>query len=1005
MSHMSKHNSPTLLPKSVREEEESTKISMQRLSQFLDQYVAGKSQGKDASLCGMGDNFKGRWLIPDEKYPAFLDVLHEYLFEARGRPVNFVEQPRLDKPKPILIDLDFKFNGDTALTHRFKKTHVNQFVKCVSDSLSEMFDVDSYESLRFFVSLRPQAYQDMKNKNVKDGIHIQCPDIALTNEKQKVLRLMLLEKEAIKSSFNDIGYVNNVDDIYDESMVRKQGWFFYGESKPNIPPYELKYVFSYNPEKKSIEEEKISDFTPRELMELLSVRYNILEDDNEVRPTMKKVFSKYSSPIPFQAPSLPSLQLPASSASLALQTQEKKSQLPGVYIPENYDAEEVELAKKIVMECLSEARADNYKTWMEVGWCLSNIEPNTEEMFNVWVDFSMKSGKASGTDWGRYKREWFRGFSRNTPGAKLTMKSLHYWARDDNPEKYKSLIEVDHVRFVQNRVDDTHFHIALLLKRMYKTSFCASLESRKTEWYVFDERLHTWRHTNQGMELQAKLSVEVADLIVRARLRLKKKGYEDHCEKQNIKNDNKAQGGGWEGEGGEDWFKKWSNTIDGERFQMLIKVEKHLYTQEFKSSVMRAAVELFHEEDFQNRLNMNPYLFACKNGVIDLRNQIHDRDTGKTRIGVVFRDGKPDDYMSFLAGRNYPDSEPLEYHAYDPEDPKQMELMDFLTKIFPKKDLRDYVIRLMASCLEANNREQCYYTFVGVGGNGKSKLVDLMRYTFGDYCSSLSATALTRKRPDSGDANPDIIAIKNKRFIYLQEPDDREPLNTSRMKQFSGEDVVEARGLFEDQQRFRITGKLFMMCNRLPPIHAMDRGTWRRIRVLLFGSKFVDPSDPELRNKKSNVFLRDNDLDAKLREWRESWLGLLVHIYEKEYIVSGLEPIPSVVMEESNKYKESFDQYGKFKAERMFDFRDSRNGLVEYGNEQVTLKDVSQAYSNWLRQNEGTLTGQKLKKDELQKRLEEDFGNLDNGVFKRVVVFFDDEGKNEFIESRKEEAN
>jgi hypothetical protein len=310
----------------------------------------------------------------------------------------------------------------------------------------------------------------------------------------------------------------------------------------------------------------------------------------------------------------------------------------------------------------------------------------------------------------------------------------------------------------------------------------------------------------------------------------------------------------------------------------------------------------------------------------------------------------------------------------------------------------------MASCLEGNNKEQCYYTFIGVGGNGKSKVVDLMRYTFGDYCSSLAATALTRKRPESGAANPDIIAIKNKRFIYLQEPDDREPLNTSRMKQFSGEDVVEARGLFEDQQRFRITGKLFMMCNRLPPIHAMDRGTWRRIRVLLFGSKFVEDSDPELKAGRPNVFRRDNDLDTKLRQWREVWLGLLVHVYETEYLVRGLEPIPKMVLEESNKYKESFDQYGKFKAERMVDFRDVRAGLQEYGNEQSTLKDVSMAYSNWVRQNEGTLSGKKLSKQELQNRLEEDFGNLDNGIFKRCVVFFDEDGRAEFLAERAEET-
>jgi P4 family phage/plasmid primase-like protien len=388
---------------------------------------------------------------------------------------------------------------------------------------------------------------------------------------------------------------------------------------------------------------------------------------------------------------------------------------------------------------------------------------------------------------------------------------------------------------------------------------------------------------------------------------------------------------------------------------------------------------------------------------LELRAEVRDPDTGVVKEKVVFRPGKPDDSISFLAGRNYPDTEPLEYVEYDAQDPQQHELMEFLKKIFPNEELLKYYLRLMASCLEGANREQCYYTFIGVGGNGKSKVVDLMRYTFGDYCSSLQATALTRKRPESGAANPDIISIKNKRFIYLQEPDDKEPLNTSRMKQFSGEDVVEARALYEDQQRFRITGKLFMMCNRLPPITSMDRGTWRRIRVIPFGSKFVDAADPELKSKRSNVFLRDNKLDEKLRIWREAWLGLLVHIFETEYLVSGLDPIPQLVLEESGKYRDNFDQYGKFKAERMVDFRDPRLGLEEYGDEKVSLKELQNAYTTWTKQNEGTLTGKRLSKQELQNRLEEEFGAMESGYFKRIQVFFDDDLKTEFEASRRSE--
>ena len=127
--------------------------------------------------------------------------------------------------------------------------------------------------------------------------------------------------------------------------------------------------------------------------------------------------------------------------------------------------------------------------------------------------------------------------------------------------------------------------------------------------------------------------------------------------------------------------------------------------------------------------------------------------------------------------------------------------------------------------------------------------------TLGDYQTSLQSTVLTRKRPESGAANPDIMAAKCRRFIYLQEPDDKEPINTSRMKQFSGEDMVEARALYGDQEKFVIMGKLIMMCNKLPPVTTMDRGTWRRIRVLPFVSKFVLPDHPEYIAGRPNVFL------------------------------------------------------------------------------------------------------------------------------------------------------
>lgn len=216
----------------------------------------------------------------------------------------------------------------------------------------------------------------------------------------------------------------------------------------------------------------------------------------------------------------------------------------------------------------------------------------------------------------------------------------------------------------------------------------------------------------------------------------------------------------------------------------------------------------------------------------------------------------------------------------------------------------------------------------------------------------------------------------------MQEPDDREPLNTSRMKQFSGEDAVEARGLYAEQERFKVSGKLFMMCNNLPAINSMDRGTWRRVRLIPFESKFVNPGDKELGQP--NVFLKDMNLNSKLKRWRESFFALLIHIYVTQYAISDngtLEPAPEVVASESLKYREAFDSYAKFRYGRMRVDRDSE--------ERSTINDIWRAYRYWYEAVGGA--GKKLTMAELLRRLEDEFGKPKEGKYYSGVFVFDTE--------------
>jgi P4 family phage/plasmid primase-like protien len=904
----------------------------------------------DATVTAMGKELQGKWLITDEDYPRFLDLLHDYLFVKNARPLSLVEQPRLNSHKPLLLDLDFRYSSDTPINRTFTLENINNFVKDVVKGLEHFFGLDDYEDgIRFFVTLRPAPYQEMGKKERKDGVHIECPDICLSNEKQKALRLWLLARKSVTKSFIDTGYINKDEDVYDESMTRKQGWIFFGETKPNIPRYELVTIINYMPANSEYSNEDVKKYSARQLMEILSVRYNLVDDGNVVREeTSSEYHALLNPPVSFQKPAeVPDTAVPANvmeNNTLAI--------LRDMIVPSGYNEEEKSIIRKLTLECLSQERADNRDTWMRVGWCLHNIDYG-EDMFNLWMEFSAKSPKFSQNTIQALRHDWFSNMRKVGDGARLTEMSLRKWARDDNPEKYKEIVDSDVLTFILSGIDATHFHIARLMEKIYGSTYKASIGTRDTTWYFYDDEINFWKELKQGIQLRKNISFEVANYIQRAREKYKKELDTRGKDVTEISKD--------------------------PQFNKLFKIEQSLYTSGFIDSLMKMSATFFYEEDFQDKLNSNVYLYGCKNGVLELRAITDDNP----KEHVIFRPGRPEDFVSFRAGNNPPKCEAMNYIPFDTLNKQQLEqlafVQDFFCKVFPDAQLRTYVLRLLASCLEGTNREQCYYTFIGGGSNGKSVLINLCEITFGDYFTTLQTTVLTRKRPESGSANPEIIVIKNKRFISMQEPDEKEPINTSRMKQFSGEDLIEARGLYQDQQKFRATGKLFMMTNKLPPINSMDYGTWRRIRAVPFKSKFVVETDPDYG--KPNHFLRDKEYEKKLHPCREVFLSWLVHLYETEYLVYGLEPVPDAVKKETDQYKEDFDSFAKFRNDR----------LKREPGERTLFKHIAAAYREWV--TDGNRTGSRLTPKELEKRLNSEFGEPTDGkTYNHVMLVVEEDG-------------
>lgn len=917
----------------------------------------------DYSMCGLDPSFKGKWNVTEEDYDEFLDLLHDYLFVNQYRPLSLVEQVPKDGIRPLIIDLDFRYPSEKSLNHSFNGDHIKQFIEQLVEVVSSSFDIPKV--CRFFVTLRPQAYADRKSDPgtrpvIKDGVHIESPDIPVNADMIKYIRFQMLERQAVAAAFSNTGYNNSDDKVYDDSL-EKNGWMFYGESKPSIPAYRLMHVFRnvITSGRNVLSEEKADKYESRQLMGILSIRHKV-KACIRIKETFAEEYNKIISS--FRAPPEFSNVPHVNPFEAAIMQQEGAANGPAKswihWLKATSPSSDIELAKKLALECLSEDRADGFNSWMRVGWCLRNIDPS-EEMFEVWMAFSSKSGKSGGNNKETLRRDWVRGALRyleNGSAPTLKMGSLHKWAREDNEAAYRTImknnVHNEILKLAKTFRGGTHHHIAKMMYRLFGDCYRCSIENRTVDWYKFEN--HTWHIIPQGADLKKIISYDMGVLVDEAKGILRHQLYNSP---ENLEVDP------------EEAEKQREMKI--KELEDIMRLEQNLYNAGYKDSVMKECVLEFKDDNFSKMLNQDPYKIGVANGVLHLRSPVLDTRGNIEKYCVKFCPGDPDDYVSYQAGNCNDEMKAIHYSPYDPSDSVQMEIMDFFSKVFPDPALRHYVLVLSSGCLEGTNMEEAFYVLTGSGGNGKSKYIDLMTYVLGEYATTASTTLFTRKKPESGAANPDVVVLKNKRMISMGEPDRNDHLNGARIKQFTGNDYVEARGLFKEQERFKIMGKIFMCCNRLPIITEMDNGFWRRVKVIPFNSRFVPEGDPTI-NAENHVYPRDNMLSEKMKRWRGPFLSLLTHYYEKYYCPKGLvrdEDLPDVVKQFTNKYQESYDLFGKFILERvrMSSIKDTRPV-----GKRVALKEFLKAFKMWSMEQSGNRRAD-LSDNEIKTRILEKF--------------------------------
>jgi len=344
----------------------------------------------------------------------------------------------------------------------------------------------------------------------------------------------------------------------------------------------------------------------------------------------------------------------------------------------------------------------------------------------------------------------------------------------------------------------------------------------------------------------------------------------------------------------------------------------------WKGNIMKECCEHFFDKDFMNKLDRNTNLLCFNNGVLDMEDN------------CSFRKGKPHDYISLCTN--------TAYIPFDKTNKEHMtirkEINKFMNQYFPNPELNSYMWEHLASVLRGDNRNQTFNIYTGEGRNGKSKLVEFMGLVLGDYKGTVPITLITQKRGSIGSATPEIAQLRGLRYAVMQEPSKGMKINEGVMKELTGGDPIQGRALFRDTVTFVPQFTLVVCTNHLFDITSNDDGTWRRIRVCDFISRFVDKPSKKISDHEFKV---DKNISKHFERWRPIFTAMLI---EKLKETGGLVKDCDIVMAASQTYKAKQDYFAGFYKERIMVDPTTR----------IKKRDVLNEFTEWYAELYGCLT-------------------------------------------------
>ena len=918
-----------------------------KFGDYLKKKIAGKGTEHTHTRIGGQEQEKkihgGIYKIDDSEYENFMKKYYKHVFTDGNK--EYLTEKQLTDNGPVLVDIDLHYEPEIQ-ERMHTSDHVLDIVMLYAEEISKIIDIPNNTKFEVFVMEKNDVNKlDLKTK---DGLHIIF-GLTLHKAAQVLLRKNILDtsdgKCGLPSLWDDLPIKNSWEDVLDEGIVRGQvNWQVYGSRKPDHQAYLIKYhyLLEYNKDTKwSVEIQDIANFDTQKNIMKLSARYTKYPK-LDYREGIKEIVEKLK-------PGLGKREGKKFSIK-------KKNTGPQIIYNKISNAEELDTLIANLFEDLSAIDyrmkethdytmslpnsyygPGSYNKWIRVGWALAST---SYKLFPIWLKFSSQENCRDTLKGGNGKFDWsnvselydmWKEFDFDNPDG-LSYRSIMYWSKNDAREKFNKIRNETIDYFVEESLKtSTEFDLATVLYHIFKDRFvCASIKNNI--WYEYQNL--RWHEIDSGSTLRLLISRDMHQIYV-------DKTYV--CTNQCATLD--------QNDAAYEQVRK--------RSSKLADVAFTLKKTQWKNNIMREAKELFFDKDFISKLDQNPYLMCFNNYVIDFKAKTH-------------RKGQPDDYISKCTN--------IEYHPLNQKKYKKIidEITLFMDELFPNEELRKYMWDHLASILIGTNENQTFNIYTGSGRNGKSVLVELMSKSLGDYKGTVPITLITQKRNNIGSTSSEIVQLMGTRYAVMQEPSKGDRINEGIMKEITGGDPIQGRALFKDTVTFIPQFKLVVCTNTLFDVKSNDDGTWRRIRVCDFMSKFLEtPYEDEDKFPKSEYpyqYKIDKNINQKFNIWAPVLMSLLV---EMSYQNQGNVKDCKVVMASSDQYREGQDYLAEF----------AKDKIQKKAGEKIKKTEILETFKQWYQGNYGRGVP---KGRELYEFMDRRYGKYRQG-WHNVCIMYDEE--------------